>query len=147
MKLYAVMNTSTNGMENYVPHAVMTIDSEKVRERIAIVKESVERTGAASLSFWDDDVVMVDWIKELPKEWLDENGLDLLERTGLTYTSKKPPEELYLERVDASMTVFWDASLCVRCDDCYAENDIWYEGPMIVYSDLLDLLQSFERET
>ncbi len=142
--LYAAIRTSTNGMENYVPYAILTISPKALREQIVAVQAVIETTGAASLSFWDGDAVQIDWLKELPKGWLDETGEDLLDRTLITYTSK-PPEDLDCERVDASMVVFWDTSMCVRCDDRYAENGAWYESPLIFYADLLDLLDTFER--
>lgn len=138
-KMYAIMETSTNGMDNHVPFVVVAVDPTRLIERIADVARVVGETGAASLSYWSDEVAEIEWYEDPPSDWLDDDSMFLLKSTGITYTTKPPPSDGTVARVDASMSVFWSDTFVVRCDTHYG--DEWYEGQTIFYSDILSLLK------
>lgn len=145
--LYAVMPTSTNGMDNHVPYVVAKIDIDASLKRIEDVKAMTGEGGAASVSFWSDKVMEIEWLEELPSKWLDDMALDLLDRTGLVYTQRSPPDDWdgKLARVEASMSVFWDHTFGVRCEDRYADG-VWYEGAVISYEGFIDLCTEWKKK-
>lgn len=137
-----VMTTETDAHENLIPYVTLTIDDEKIGERIRLVEKLTSKgrrvvVKPVSVSFWSDAVVWIEWHTKLPSKWLGAREMRRLEKQGVLYTDKAIDFDNPINdfaRVEAVMSVFWDEILTVESLD---KQGFHYEGRVVFFRELL----------